>query len=124
MAQHAQAGKASLGLAQPGRRGIGRTIVQIDDLELPAALEGGVDFLDQREDVLRFVANRHDDREHERAIHCKKAAVARIKTMDGRNRTSRAITMVTGLRLGFSRLALKAVLTHGFAAAKSSALLE
>jgi hypothetical protein len=56
---------------QPGMQGdqplefgfgaIGRTVIDVDDLERPLAFERRGDFADERRNVVRLVAHRHDD---------------------------------------------------------------
>ena len=60
MRQRPQARMQLLRLRQPHRRRIAAAIVNIDDLELPPALKRGVDLREQRQDVLRFVADGDD----------------------------------------------------------------
>ena len=62
MGKHPQARVARLRLGQPAGCRIAAAVVDIYDLELAVALERGMDFGEQRQDVLGFVAHRDDDR--------------------------------------------------------------
>jgi len=62
MRQHPQPRIQLLRLRQPRRRRVAAAVVNIDDLELPPALERSVDLHEERQDVLCFVADGADDR--------------------------------------------------------------
>src|SRR5574337_676435 len=64
MADDTQPRKLPLGFLEALIRVVGRSIVHIDDLELRATFEGGVNLLKQRNDVLRLVLYRHNDAQH------------------------------------------------------------
>src|SRR5262245_16214588 len=55
-------------------RAIGRSVIDVDELESEILVEHGGDFVDQRRDVVRFVAHRNDDGNSGRGGACKNFA--------------------------------------------------
>jgi hypothetical protein len=61
-------------LSQRGLRAVARAIVDVDELEIDILVERGRDLVDQRRDVIGFVAYRHDDGNSRRGGACKRFA--------------------------------------------------
>ena len=66
MAEDPQARVTLHGFGEPLRRGVAAAVVHVEHLEIARvrcdALQRGVDFGEQRQDVLLLVAHRDDDR--------------------------------------------------------------